>query len=293
MSLMTVPTAGADLARYVADWHPGPVTEQDVLDPAPSAAFRAVLGLDGPAAGPGDELPPLWQWFHFLAWPPRDALGPDGHPAAGHFLPPLPDRTRMFAGGRCTVHEPLRLGDRATRTGSLVSVQAKQGRSGALLFVTQRCEYHQGGTLRVVEETDILYRSGPAPRREQTTPTRDAPERRAPWTLPLATDPPLLFRISALTANTHRIHYDHPYTTGTEGYPGLVVHGPLLALAMLELPRRNAPGRRIRSLTYRLHAPAFSGEPLLALGTPSADAADLTVASAREERHASARVEFA
>ena len=282
------------LERYVADWRPGPVTEEDDLSPAPTAALSAVLGLAEPAAATGQPLPPLWHWLHFLTWPAQDTLGPDGHPAAGHFLPPLPARTRMFAGGRCLVTEPLRLGERTERTSSLVSVTAKQGRSGALLFVTQRFDYHQRGTLCLVEEQDIVYRSGAlATQRPRTEPTAAAPPHDAPWTLPLTTDPTLLFRVSALTANTHRIHYDHPYATGVEGYPDLVVHGPLLALAMLELPRRHQPRKRVRSLIYRLHSPAFAGEPLGVLGTPSPNGAELTVASARENRHASARVVFA
>ena len=132
-----------------------------------------------------------------------------------------------------------------------------------------------------------------ATQRPRTEPTAAAPPHDAPWTLPLTTDPTLLFRVSALTANTHRIHYDHPYATGVEGYPDLVVHGPLLALAMLELPRRHQPRKRVRSLIYRLHSPAFAGEPLGVLGTPSPNGAELTVASARENRHASARVVFA
>ncbi|MEH0421265.1 hypothetical protein [Streptomyces sp. B21-083] len=113
-----------------------------------------------------------------------------------------------------------------------------------------------------------------------------------PWQLPLHPDPALLFRFSALTANAHRIHYDAPYCRDEEGYPGLVVHGPLLALLMLELARRDALGRRVRSLSYRLRRPVFAGEHLVACGTPRGDHAELRVATGREEQHATAEVTF-
>ncbi|MFF4756821.1 FAS1-like dehydratase domain-containing protein [Streptomyces sp. NPDC002514] len=275
-------------------WHPEPVTDEDALATTPSAALSALLDIPGTAAKSGDPLPPLWQWLYFLHWAPQQALGPDGHLREARFLPPIPDRRRMFGGGRCEVVEPLRLGESTERTSSLAAVTPKEGRSGALLFVTERQEFRQNGQLRLVEEQDIVYRSsvGSAPPHPDTLNDSAGPEPRSPWQLGLQTTETLLFRFSALTANAHRIHYDTPYCRDAEGYPGLVVHGPLLALLMLELVRRNAPERQVRSLSYRLHRPAFVGEHLLADGMADDGHARLRIATHREVRHATAEVTF-
>ncbi|MER5886110.1 hypothetical protein ABT160_20000 [Streptomyces sp. NPDC001941] len=283
------------LGSYVRSWAPGPVTVEDPLHASPVAALSAVLDLPSAVTAVGEPLPPLWHWLHFARWPARHELGPDGHPREGHFLPPLPRRQRMFAGGRCTIDEPLRLGEPAERTDTLASVSVKHGRTGELLLVTERREFRQHGRTRMVEEQDIVYRSGrataPYPREVDTSAR--PPRGDDPWRLPLTTDPALLFRFSALTANAHRIHYDSPYCRGEEGYPGLVVHGPLLALLMLELPRRQAPERRVRSLSYRLRSPVFAGEHLAACGSPSDGRVALRVGTHRDDRHATAEVVFA
>lgn len=282
------------LASHVRNWQPAAVTDREVLSPGPVAALSALLDLPQTAAGPGDPLPPLWQWLYFLDWPAHRELGPDGHPLHGRFLPPVPDRQRMFAGGRCEITGPLRLGEPAERVSSLGAVTPRQGRTGELLFVTERQEFRQRSRVLLVEERDIVYRSGRTAVQHPTVlDNRPVPEGGAPWSLPLRPDPTLLFRFSALTANAHRIHYDAPYCRDVEGYPGLVVHGPLLALLMLELARRNAPGRPVRSLSYRLHRPAFTGEHLLADGAPADGGARLRVAVHREPRLASAEVTFA
>ncbi|WP_369394119.1 hypothetical protein AB5J72_46105 [Streptomyces sp. CG1] len=240
----------ASLASSVESWHPAPVTDEDPLPSAPAAALSALLDLPGTAAGSGDPLPPLWQWLYFLDWAPQHALGPDGHLRDARFLPPIRHRRRMFAGGRCEITGPPRLGERAERVSSLAAVTPKQGRSGELLFVTERQEFRQHGRTCMVEEQDIVYRSGDGATSRHPAALDDAavPEPEGPWQLRLQPTETLLFRFSALTANAHRIHYDPPYCRDAEGYPGLVVHGPLLALLMLELVRTNAPGRRVRSL---------------------------------------------
>ncbi|GHF18512.1 hypothetical protein GCM10014715_86790 [Streptomyces spiralis] len=199
----------------------------------------------------------------------------------------------MFAGGRCEITEPLRLGEPAERTSSVAAVTPKHGRE--LLFVTERQEFRQHGRLCMVEEQEVVYQSGggTAPRYPATPSASAAPEPEGAWQLRLRPTETLLFRFSALTANAHRIHYDTPYAREVEGYPGLVVHGPLLALLMLELVRRNAPERQIRSLSHRLHRPTFVGEHLLADGTPAEGQARLRIATHREARHATAEVTFA
>jgi 3-methylfumaryl-CoA hydratase len=295
--------AGSGLEQIAESWRPAPLSEADRLAPAPVAALSAVFDLPAPVAGSGEALPPLWQWLYFLSWPPQSSLGEDGHPRDGRFLPPIPRRQRMIAGGRSTIAEPLRLGEPAERHTRLGSVTLKHGSTGALLFVTTRSEFRQRGRVCLVEEQDVVYRSGRSTARHPATIDPAAVPEAAPadpWQLPLRTDPALLFRISALTANTHRIHYDAPYVRDVEGYPGVVVHGPLLALAMLDVVRRNRPDRPVRSLAYRLHHPAFAGEQLLACGRPTgqdspgsaAAGAQLRVASHREGRHATASVSF-
>jgi 3-methylfumaryl-CoA hydratase len=265
------------LADLVAGWAPEPVEHADHLRPWPVAAFAALL--DQPA--PADLLPPLWHWFSFLDTPPESALGEDGHPAAGHFLPPVPDRRRMIAGGRVEFRAPLRIGADAVRRSRLRSVRPASGRSGELLFVTVRSEIDSGGTVAVVEEQDVVYRRQPAgqpPGRPAVLPDATPPDPPADgaWRAALEPDERMLFRFSALTYNTHRIHYDQTYVTAVEGYPGLVVHGPLLALLLLELPRRNAPDRRVTAFEYRLERPAFAGFPVVADGIPDDDGVQVT-----------------
>ncbi|MFF3872210.1 hypothetical protein [Streptomyces sp. NPDC001978] len=286
--------AHTGLGRYMESWAPTSVNETDDLGPLPAAALCALLDLPGPVAATGDPLPPLWQWLYFLHWPPQRDLGDDGHPRDGHFLPPVPHRQRMIAGGRCEITRPLYLGAPAERVTCLGAASVKQGTTGELLFVTIRSEYRQHGSTCLIEEQDIVYRSGrSAAQHPSSLDTTATPSSAEPWQLPLHPDPALLFRFSALTANAHRIHYDAPYAQGEEGYPGLVVHGPLLALAMLELVRRNAPDRPIRSLAYRLRRPAFAGARLLASGTAAEGHAELRVATHCEPRHATAEVSFA
>lgn len=275
------------LAGYLEGWAPEPQTVSDVVRRWPLDAFAGLL--DQPVLAESDPLPPLWHWFGFLEHPAQAELGTDGHPADGHFLPPIPHRRRMFAGGRWTAHRPLRVGDELTRTAAVASVVPKSGRSGEMAFVTVRYEFHQDGLLVGVEEQDIVYRSEP---QVAATPQAAAPgpadSERPVQEPPPADDeirvepgPPMLFRFSALTYNTHRIHYDQSYATGVEGYPGLVVHGPLLALLALELPRRR--GRSVVQFSYRLRRPAFIGATVVSRmwapdgGAAETGAAELTV----------------
>jgi 3-methylfumaryl-CoA hydratase len=191
----------------------------------------------------------------------------------------------MIAGGRMRARRGLEMGRPAVRTAELTAVTPKEGRTGELLFVTVRYEYRQGGELRLVDEQDLVYRSDPPA--EEATPGETLPQPGEPasapvpaladagagaaeaaWRLAVTVAPPLLFRFSALTANAHRIHYDQRYCTDVERYPGLVVHGPLLAVLMAELPRRHTLGRRITGLTYRLRRPVFEGEPFVVTGSP-------------------------
>jgi 3-methylfumaryl-CoA hydratase len=261
----------------------------DALAAAPGAAVCAVTGL---LPATNEVLPPFWHWLHFLSWPAHDDLGDDGHPSRGHFYPPVPDRRRMVAGGRLEVRTPLAIGEPAQRETSLVRVEVKQGGTGELAFVTLRHVISQAGMVRVVEEHDLVYRQGaPMSAGPAVTPSRETPVADEPWQHLVTPDSRMLFRFSALTANAHRIHYDAPYARGVEGFPGLVVHGPLLVLHMLDLARRYVPERRVSQASYRMRAPVFCDEPVLAVGTPlDSGTVTMRIATARDPRHATAEV---
>lgn len=265
-----------NLEQYVADWRPQPLHTDDPLVPETARRLAATLDINENVSA-GTELPALWHWVYFTEWPVTAALGPDGHPLAGHFLPPVPNRRRMFAGGRLTVTAPLRLGLIAQRHAAVTDIRVKSGRTGELLFVTVRQEFHQDGELRLVEEQDIVYRSDDGSATAFSRATDPLPVSSAPWSTHPHTHPALLFRFSALTANAHRIHYDQEYAGGVEGFPGLVVHGPLLAMYMAELAR--CRGHMLRSFEFRLSQPVFVGDPIEVQGTPDGPAAKLAVIS--------------
>lgn len=254
----------SELADAVRGWAPPPETDTDSLRRWPVDAFAALLDQPPPD---GDDLPPLWHWLYFLTHPRTDELGADGHVATGHFLPPIPRRRRMFAGGRLEFRRPLRLETTVQRTSRVTDVVPKTGRSGEMLFVTERREYADADGLAAVEEQDIVYRQAPADTgttpTPPTPPTPSGPTRVPDGRVGLVPDPPMLFRYSALTYNAHRIHHDQPYARDVEGYPGLVVHGPLLALLLLEPARRAGRSADIATFAFRLRKPAFAGTPVV------------------------------
>jgi len=248
---------------HPADWIGRSHTVTDTLDPVLTGRLAATLGEAAPPAGAA--LPPLWHWAFFIEPAHAHALGADGHPARGGFLPPAQNRNRMWAGGRVTFLQPLIIGTPAERHTTILDVQEKTGRTGQLLFVTLRHEYNQAGTLAIAEEQDIVYR--------QATPPKLAGSAAAPsaqWRETITPDPVLLFRYSAVTFNGHRIHYDHPYVTQTEGYPGLVVHGPLIATLMLAAFARARPQAVLQHLSYRGLRPLIAPTPFAVAGRVSA-----------------------
>ncbi len=231
-------------------------------------ALAGLFDTEPPVTGPGDPLPPLWHWLYFLDRPAQHDLGSDGHNAASRFAPPIPQPRRMFGGGRVRYDRPIRCGDEITRRGELAGWKIRQGRTGELLFVTVRFTFTRAGTAVAVEEQDIIYRSGPPAGAAPPAPAAGEAGPPAPWSLRMAADPVLLFRFSALTYNAHRIHYDEPYATGVEGHRGLVVHGPLLALLCLELPRRHRPGQPVTRFSFRASSTLFAGQPVTVTGGP-------------------------
>ena len=212
----------------------------DVPRSFPADALAATLDRDDRHPD-GTALPPLWHWLYFLPLHKLSESGRDGHAAKGGFLPPVPLPRRMWAGSRFRFLSPLRIGARAEKVSTIARVDPKQGRSGALCFVTLAHDIHQDGAHCIAEEHDIVYREDPAPGAAPPVPQM-APQA-SDFSRTIRPDPVLLFRYSALTFNGHRIHYDQPYATGVEGYPGLVVHGPLLATLLMDLLRRQDMGR--------------------------------------------------
>jgi 3-methylfumaryl-CoA hydratase len=244
----------------------------DLLDPARSNALRAALGDPEPLAA-GADLPLLHHWLYFWNVQPPAGLGIDGHPAKGGFLPDVPLPRRMWAGGRLRFHAPLILGEAVSRQSTIRKVETKSGRSGDLVFVTVEHQLTGSRGLAITEEQDIVYRepapaaAGPVARDEAAPPT-------AAWRRAIDPTPVLLFRYSALTMNSHRIHYDRPYALDEEDYPALVVQGPLQATLLADLAVRNLGGP-LATFDFRGMAPAFDGMMLHACGEAADSGASL------------------
>jgi 3-methylfumaryl-CoA hydratase len=256
--------------EHLREWRGRTESRPDEVTPAPIAALSATLDRNDPFPRPGDPLPPLWHWLYFLPIARQSELGPDGHAIRGGFLPPVPLPRRMFAGDRVQFHRPLRVGEKISRLSSIVDVSHKQGRSGPLVFVVVRHEISDRQGVAVIEEHDIVYRDNPKP--TDAAPTPQTPPAGAVWTRQIEPDATLLFRYSALTFNGHRIHYDRRYATEVEGYPGLVVHGPLIATLLLDLLRRNVADASVASFSFRAMRPLFDIAPFSLCGKPVPDA---------------------
>ena len=241
---------------------------EDIAALPPVAALAATLDRTDPPPKAGDRLPPLWHWLYFLEAKAASELGPDGHPRRGGFLPPVPLPRRMWAGSRLSFLRPIPLGEPIRRDSEILKVEAKEGRSGPLVFVTVRHQVIAAGEAAIEEEHDIVYRG--SPKSGDPVPAAKPAPADAAWARRLVPDPVLLFRYSALTFNGHRIHYDHPYVTAIEGYPGLVVHGPLQATLMLDLLRRQRPEAKVRGFSFRALSPVFADRPLTIGGRPAA-----------------------
>ena len=254
-------------AAHLQQWVGKTEVMHETVRPEVAAALAATLDQDTPGAG--DPLPPLWHWTNFFAVVPQSQIGADGHPRRGGFLPPVPLPRRMWAGGRFVFHAPVPIGATLTRTSTIASVQAKTGASGRLVFVTVRHDITLDGRPAITEEHDIVYRDLAAP--GSVPPPPKAAPREARWTRTIHPDPVLLFRYSALTFNGHRIHYDRSYVTEVEGYPGLIVHGPLIATLLLDLVRRELPARGVAEFSFRALAPLFDTDSFEVCGSPDGD----------------------
>ncbi len=241
-------------------------TEQvnDLVTAVPVQALAATLDLDNGPALLEQPLRPCWHWLYFLPLHRQSLIGADGHPMRGGFLPPVPLPRRMWAGSQLRFEAPLHVGQPVSRTSRIGDVRLKEGRTGPLVFVQVHHEIVSGDQICIRETHDIVYRDMPAPG-EAPAACKPAPVD-ADWSREIVPDDVLLFRYSALTFNGHRIHYDRRYVTGVEGYPGLVVHGPLIATLLLDLLARNLPDARVLAFSFKAMKPIFDIAPFQVRG---------------------------
>jgi 3-methylfumaryl-CoA hydratase len=259
------------LTPDLASWVGRSQTLRDAIGATPVVALNATLDHPPIPAETGMALPPLWHWLYFLPAHRQSEIGADGHAKRGGFLPPVPLPRRMWAGSQFEFRAPIRVGDRVTRTSTIDEVTDKEGRTGKLMFVKVRHELrcNDAADPALVEFHDIVYRAAKQPTDVEPPPVK-APEA-APWQREIVPDDVLLFRYSALTFNGHRIHYDRRYVTEVEGYPGLVVHGPLIATLLMDLLRRNAPDSDVASFRFKAVRPTFDLNPFRVNGAMQED----------------------
>ncbi len=236
--------------------------------------LSATLDRNDPMPKAGDVLPIGWHSLLFPRIVRTSQCGPDGHPARGDFLPPVPLPRRMFAGKRTTIMGELRIGDEVTRVSTIKDVTIKTGRSGQMVFVMVKTDITSPRGLAISEEQDIVYRQEPDPN-APPAPAQPVPGT-AVWKNIVTPNEVMLFRYSALTFNGHRIHYDYPYVTQTEGYPGLVMNGGLTTLLAYELARTHA-NSGIKFISSRNVRPMFANRPITMCGEPAADGKSATL----------------
>ncbi|MEZ5606229.1 MAG: MaoC family dehydratase N-terminal domain-containing protein [Burkholderiaceae bacterium] len=267
------PTLDAAALAHLQSWQGRSETTRDHITAAPLRALSATLDRDDPAPAPGTAVPPLWHWLYFLPHARQSEIGPDGHARRGGFLPPVPLPRRMWAGGRLSwdTGNPLQAGQEVDRVSTIRSVTHKAGRSGELLFVLVEHRFSNANGLALTEEHDIVYRPLAQPGNPAPQPAKPPLEGQAAWSRTIVPDDVLLFRYSALTFNGHRIHYDRKYVTEVEGYPGLIVHGPLIATLLLDLLRRQLPQAPVARFEFRAVRPTFDLHPFSVHGRPSPD----------------------
>jgi 3-methylfumaryl-CoA hydratase len=260
-----------DALDRLSDWVGRSETVDDIAYPTPVIALTATLDHPRTPAATGSPLPPLWHWLYFLPMHQQSEIGPDGHAKRGGFLPPVPLPRRMWAGSQFEFRTPIRVGDRMSRTSTIDDVTAKEGRTGKLVFVKVRHELRCNGAAdpALVEFHDIVYRESQRPDDVPPPPQKAAVD--APWQREIVPDDVLLFRYSALTFNGHRIHYDRKYVTEVEGYPGLIVHGPLIATLLMDLLRREMPDADVAGFRFKAVRPTFDPHPLRVNGALQAE----------------------
>jgi len=247
--------------EFLQGWVGSTETHCDVISVAPVAGLSASLDYLSPLAQVGEALPPGWHWLYFQDAVAASKLAVDGHVRRGEFMPPVPLSRRMWAGGRLRFFSPVTIGDEVRRVSTIASITHKEGRSGALIFVTLSHQIFQQDKLAIEEEQNLVYRDYGTGKNV----VRPAPAK-AQWSREICPDSVLLFRYSALTFNSHRIHFDRNYATQVEGYTSLVVHAPLTATLLLDLLRGELPDSAVKDFEFRAIKPLLEGAPLFLQG---------------------------
>ena len=247
------------------------LTATDVIHPGPANLLRLALGCADAELRPGDALPPAWIALYFLPRFGPGELRPDGSPRDAGVVPAMPLPRRMFAGESVRFHRPLRIGDAVRRETELADLSVKQGGTGTLVFATVASRVFGPDGVALEEERRTVFREEAKPGEGNLAPRREAAPADVPWRRTVTPDAVLLFRFSALTFNSHRIHYDRAWAMQTEGYPGLVVHGPLTTTLLIDFARDCNPGRAVRSYATQARAPLFDTAPFELRGRPTAD----------------------
>jgi len=255
--------------EHLRGWIGRTESSADTVTAGPIAALAATLDRTDPFPRRGDRLPILWHWLYFLPLHRQSELGLDGHARLGGFLPPVPLPRRMYAGNRVEIVQPLSVGDDIHRRSTIVDVSQKEGRTGPLVFLRVRHEIRRGDRLAVTEEQDIVYRNNAGP--DDPPPKLQRAPRPETWQREIRPDEVLLFRYSALTFNGYRLHYDRPFATRIQGYPGLVVHGPLIATLLADLVRRQLPAATMTGFSFRAIQPVCDTGPFFVCGRPGDD----------------------
>jgi 3-methylfumaryl-CoA hydratase len=245
-------------------------TATDVLNPGPANLLRLAFDRPEPEFRAGDALPPAWLALYFLPQYRPGELRPDGSPRDAGVVPPMPLPRRMFAGERVRLHKPLRIGDAVRRETELADISLKSGSTGTLVFATVVNRVFGPEGLALEDERRTVFREEVKAGERNQAPRRDPAPPDVPWRKRVTVDPVLLFRFSALTFNSHRIHYDHKWAMETEGYPGLVVHGPFTTTQLIDFARDCHPGRTLRGYTTQARAPLFEGTTFELRGRPTA-----------------------
>jgi 3-methylfumaryl-CoA hydratase len=276
------------LPEEISTWIGKEETRHDVVTSSPLSRLAALLDHTVPP-WPREVVPPLGHWLYGLATAPHSDLGEDGHPKLGGFLPPLPLPRRMWASGSVEFLAPIQVGERFRKRSIIQNIRHKSGRSGELVFVTLQHEIHASSGVAIRETQDLVYR-GHAVMKAPTDPATEAPLPSPDWERTVRVDPMLLFRFSAVTFNSHRIHYDRDYAVGVEGYPGLVVHGPLIATVLMDLFLRNQPGRNVATFRFRALRPLFDQAPFSIAGLARDGKAELW--ALRPDRQVAMRAEL-
>ncbi|MFZ2963508.1 MAG: MaoC family dehydratase N-terminal domain-containing protein [Rhodoglobus sp.] len=289
MAETTTTVDGVDFTAWIGESE----VASDTAD-RPSATALSAL-LDYPTGHVGDRLSPLGHWLHFTPTERQSGLGEDGHPALGGFLPPVPLPRRMWAGSRIEFRSAIRIGQDLSRTSTIDSITFKQGSTGRLCFIVLRHDVLADDVLALTEHQSLVYReaaataSPPVPASATGAPAPEAWD----WARSCLPTEVMLFRYSALTFNAHRIHYDLPYATGTEGYPALVVQGPLVATLLLDAFARHNPGHEVTRFEFAAKRPLFVNQAIQLCGrSTETGRAELAAVDSRGVVAITATVEF-